>query len=241
MARHKKLANEDGEQTGGVIEASKACCASATPPSETIVNWRERIKPEYLVVNKEHKDRLEKAFGKPLNEIPLEKIGDESKLILLGGIKDIAQQKGYRAIDYHIITDTPDYVTIKCTILWKDGVSTAGCANANPQNSDSFWHNLLVTCAENRAFVRCVRNHLGIHITGKDETSEESRAASARPKSASIDPIDLLRVKVEQKGKTFDQFREWYSKYSEGATKWQSYADIPVGEIYKALVQMKGT
>ena len=42
-------------------------------------------------------------------------------------------------------------------------------ANATLDNTDSFCAKFLETIACNRAFVRCVRNYLGVHIVGADE------------------------------------------------------------------------
>lgn len=214
--------------------------ANANPPEEPVakINWRERIKPEFIVVNRDRKDRLEKSFGKPIDEIPTDQIGDEHKLILLGGFKEVAQEKGYSRVDYFFVSDRDDYVTIKCTIDWNDGVTTSGCGNANIGNVESFWRNLLVTCAENRAFVRCVRNYLGIHIAGKDEVDEEAHK-KAPPKALGISPLELLVTKLQEKGRTFEQFREWYSKINEGAAKWNNYGDIPSGELYEILSRLK--
>ena len=124
------------------------------------VDWRKMIKPEYLVANKQNTD-----------ETDISKLDDRDLLILLGGIKELAQVRGYHSVQHKVITAAPDYVCVVCSIKWIGNYETGGesvtfeaIADTHPDNTTSFTRSYLSAMAENRAFVRCVRNFLKINI-----------------------------------------------------------------------------
>jgi hypothetical protein len=61
-------------------------------------------------------------------------------------------------------------------------------ANATEANTDNFCLKFLETIACNRAFVRCVRNFLNIHIIGADEIDKS--------KNKAVDISDLIQSTV---------------------------------------------
>ena len=67
--------------------------------------------------------------------------------------------------------------------------------NATLANTDAFCAKFLETIACNRAFVRCVRNYLNIHIVGADEIDKSKGAGQAVESEAvaPITPVGLFR------------------------------------------------
>lgn len=135
------------------------------------VNWRAMIKPEFLYPNKDW-------FELRKLEVPssIEGLEDKQLLIMLGGIKELAKLRGFCSVRYDVCNVKDDYVTAKCTIEWmenyesnNDLITYQDVANATASNTDDFCFKFLETIACNRAFVRCVRNYLNIHIVGADE------------------------------------------------------------------------
>ena len=61
------------------------------------VNWRKMVKPEYLVANRQKTQAAD-----------VTQLEDKDLLILLGGLKDLAQIRGYSSVEYSIKTPSPD-------------------------------------------------------------------------------------------------------------------------------------
>jgi len=209
------------------------------------INWRKMIKPEFLYVNKGW-------FEQRNQEVPksIEGLNDKQLLIMLGGIKELAKLRGYRGVQYGLTRDEGnDYISSSCRIDWMPNYETNGeevsyedCANASFQNTDSFCHKFLETMACNRAFVRCVRNFLNIHIVGADEidrsqgnSSHEIEASSETNESAFFQKPYLLLEKtaVEKGHANFEEFLVWLrTQWKKGnfkeeeAKTWKSYSDI---------------
>lgn len=219
------------------------------------VNWRSMIKPEFLYVNKEYFER----FGK---EVPKSTDGlkDNQLSIMLGGIKELAKLRGFTRVSYQLTHEkVGDHVSAACTINWIPNyesdfraVSFEDFGNASINNTDDFCHKFLETIACNRAFIRAVRNYLGIHIVGFDELDKSDKSksmsmdASNDEENASISkPSEVLQKKSEEKGfKSFSDFKTiflremWHqgNYRNEAAKDWNSYEDIPAKECRKLLV-----
>jgi hypothetical protein len=208
------------------------------------VDWRRMIKPEFLVVNTQ-------LFEKEGRAIPAttEGLRDEEILILLNGIKDLARLRGYRAVRYtKLISPSSDYVAAVCEIDWRPNFETGNepvtfsdVGDACPLNTNGFGRLYLGAMAANRAFVRCVRNFLGIVIVGKDElapkdsTTEESGAA---PHTGS--PNAMLLELMEEKKVTFENIKNKLveEKYEE-AENFASIDDIPRVKIFEIIGRLK--
>ena len=100
------------------------------------------------------------------------------------------------------------YVTAKCRIAWLPnyeslcGLEYEDVANATLDNTDSFGAKFLETIACNRAFVRCVRNYLNIHIVGADEIDKSKGGSQSYESDAvatPITPVDLLEKTLREK------------------------------------------
>ena len=129
------------------------------------IDWRKMIKTEYLVPN------LQKT-----SETDVTKLKDTELIILLGGIKELAQVRGYTDVRYDVKAPSPDYVVAVCSITFTPNYETEGkevtfsaIGDAHPNNTAGFGQAFLAACAENRAFVRCVRNFLRVSIVANEE------------------------------------------------------------------------
>ena len=69
------------------------------------VNWRKMIRPEFLVPNKQR-----------TQETDITKLEDKDLLILLGGIKELAQIRGFTCVSYDVPEAGPAYVIASCYI-----------------------------------------------------------------------------------------------------------------------------
>ena len=215
------------------------------------VNWRAMIKAEFLYPNKGWFD----VRNKPVPTSP-EGLEDKQLLIMLGGIKELAKMRGYSTVAFDVNHLSDGYVTAKCTINWvknyetQDEVAYQDYANATLANTDSFCAKFLETIACNRAFVRCVRNYLNIHIVGADEIDKSQGAGQAVEADAiatPVTPVDLL-VKTLRDKHGVDSFEScknvlrdlWKKeKYrNEEAKTWVSFSDIPAKEARKLIVAL---
>lgn len=214
------------------------------------VNWREMIKPEFLYPNKGWFDARNKQAPKSIEDLE-----DKQLLIMLGGLKELAKLRGYYDIDFQVTNVSEGYVTAKCTITWCKNYETAGdyatvysdAANATLDNTDAFCAKFLETIACNRAFVRCVRNYLNIHIVGADEIDKSqgrSQSYESDTVASPITPVDLLEKTLREKHNvdSFDGCKDilrslWKSESyrNEEAKEWSSFKDIPAKEARKLI------
>ena len=128
--------------------------------TDGLVNWRKMVKPEFLVPNRQR-----------TQEANVENLQDKDLIILLGGLKDLAQIRGYTNVKYNISVASESYAAASCTIHWISNYETEGreivfesMSSATLNNTNGFGQNYLVEMAENRSFCRCVRNFLKINI-----------------------------------------------------------------------------
>jgi|TARA_R110002020_G_scaffold89952_2_gene219458 hypothetical protein len=221
------------------------------------VDWRAMIKPEFLYANKDW-------FEARKMDIPTttEDLQDNQLLVMLGGIKELAKLRGYTALDYDITNVTEDYVVAKCTINWCNNYESVSefstvytdAANATLDNTDSFCSKFLETIACNRAFVRCVRNFLGVHIVGADEIDKSDGKAVKKSSSGdashifAITPTGTLQKTLAEvlNITNFDDFKEylrtlWKNEAykNEDIKDWNDFKDIPAKEcrIIIALIR----
>jgi len=225
------------------------------------VNWRAMIKEEFLYPNKDW-------FASRKKDVPtsVEGLSDKQLLIMLGGIKELAKMRGYHSIDFTVTNVSSDYVTAKCQIDWIENYESANIgiyprytdvANATLANTDNFCAKFLETIACNRAFVRCVRNYLNIHIVGADEIDKSKGAnnsntveydASSDSAMLPLTPSGTLQkaLKEDNGVKSFDEFKALLRAFwkeniyrNEEAAHWESYEDIPAKECRKLIAICK--
>lgn len=219
---------------------------------DNTVNWRAMVKPEYLVINRVYKDKLEESTGKPFNEInPLE-VEDKYLLILLAGLKELAQIRGYNRVSYNVAAAGRDYVGVACEIEWIPNYETgmkpvtfSSLADASHNNTFSWASNYLAAIAENRAFVRAVRNYLSIHVVSHEEIgpTEKSNQVRSAEQDAPLNPTSphgILEVKLKERNKTFVKLKQdWINKGNIEAETWQSISDIPINDVWTILEAIK--
>ena len=208
------------------------------------VDWRKMVKPEYLVPNKQSFDKQ----GKPA-PASIDGLEDRDLLILLGGIKELARLRGFRAVNQTITSPCKDLVACACHITWFPNfetenitVTSAGAADATISNTSGFGNLFLTTIAENRAFVRCVRNFLGIKIVGQDEMTPQGVQAVEEPAqdAPKTSPAGMLASLMAQKGVSFQDLKsKLVAEKCDGAESFESTADIPADKIWGLITRLK--
>ncbi len=213
------------------------------------VNWRAMISPEHLYPNKDH-------FEMRKMPVPdsIEGLEDNQLLIKLGGIKELAKLRGFHNVTYDITESSDNRVVVQCMINWIENYEGAyghtqtftSIANATTHNTNGFAAKFLECIAENRAFVRTVRNFLGIHIVGADEidSSKNKSPIVAPPSSSGAKDISPQGILKEKAGTDFNSFkgclRAWYKTGAytndpEVIKEWSDYKDVPAKECRKLL------
>ena len=198
------------------------------------VNWRAMIKEEHLFPNRNWFDARSKEMPSSIKGL-----GDHQLLIKLSGIKELAKLRGFSDVSYFVEKCEADHVAVSCSICFLPNYETVGksvnfqdMANATLDNTSSFATKFLETIACNRAFVRCVRNFLNIHIVGDDEIDKSGKPAKATT-SSPLSPHGMLE-------KQFDSFDDFKTKLrilwkddtyrNEDAATWEKFKDIPPKE-----------
>lgn len=147
------------------------------------VDWRAAVNPQYVILNKymyakEGIDVL--ALSDEMQAKILADSPEEKKLIKLMGFREVAKLRGYISVRHSILHRDPTSVVACCEIEWLPNFETGWApfnystvANATIENVDSDFRPFLETIACNRAFVRTVRESLGIPILGQDEIKND--------------------------------------------------------------------
>jgi hypothetical protein len=124
-------------------------------------------------------------------------------------------------------------------------------ANASIKNTSSFATKFLETIACNRAFVRCVRNFLNVHIVGDDEMDKSTPGGPAASTAESDDPFSPTTT-LKKKAKdslnceSFEEFkghlRNWWAEKRDGVYQndslksWENWDDISPKDARKLIV-----
>jgi hypothetical protein len=203
------------------------------------VNWRSMIKDEHLFPNKSWFDLRKKDVPRTIDGLK-----DHQLLIKLSGIKELAKLRGFSDVSYEVVKCQADHVAVICRVTFLPNYETGGkavtfqdMANATLNNTSSFATKFLETIACNRAFVRCVRNFLNVHIVGDDEIDKSSNNNNAQVNiSATLTPYSMIENLAKDKLNcgNFEEFkvvlRDWRAsgKYKNDEVKnWNDYSDIP--------------
>lgn len=201
------------------------------------INWRKMVKTEYLVPNRQK-----------TQETDVSKLEDKDLLILLGGIKELAQIRGYTSVEYKVVAASENYFATSCKIKWIPNYETNGrviefeaLADATPNNTKSFARFFLAAIAENRAFVRCVRNFLKINIVSQEELGDaklidDGGSNLENPTS----PQSLLEKVMREKNISFEQLKKKLIKEKfDGAENINSITDISKVKIFELIERLK--
>jgi hypothetical protein len=203
------------------------------------VDWRKMIRKEFLVANRSR-----------TQESDVEKLEDKDLLILLGGIKELAQLRGYTDVKYNVVKAERDYVCTSCEITWignyetnDEPVKFQALADAHFGNTNNFAVNFLAAIAENRAFTRCVRSFLKINIVGQDEIGGSNGASHTETESASPSPVALLKDAMAQRGISVEELAEKLGlegkDYADNLVSESDLSNIPKLEIMKLIKRLK--
>jgi hypothetical protein len=204
---------------------------------EGLIDWRKMLSDKWLYPNP----------SKNLSTQDVSKLKDTDLCILLGGIKELAQIRGYTNIKYDVTCPSSDYVIANCTITWVPNfetedkeVSFSSLGDASPNNTDNFARQYLAPIAENRAFVRCVRNFLRINIVAQDELAKRFKDGNfqvSTPQQAEVaSPTALLEKLMKEKGVDFQRVKNRLvrQKYKD-ADKIESIKEIPALKIFELI------
>jgi hypothetical protein len=238
--RYKDTVNKFKKDVNGLLE-----CIDYTFNQDNTINWRAMINKEYLVPNR---DSFKNQKDVNLKEIDVSTLADNQLLILLAGIKELAQIRGYTNVNYEVIQAQPDYVAVKCTINWMANyetnmqeVSFSALADAHLDNTKDFAKNFLMAIAENRAFIRAVRSFLKINIVGNDEMGKTTHVdVEVEPNTLVTQPIALLEKTMEEHNITFEQIKERaVQKKMENSENWSSIKDISPLSMFTIISGIK--
>ncbi len=212
-----------------------------------MIDWRKMINTDHLYANP----------SKKLSETDVTKLKDTELCILLSGLKELAQIRGYSKVEYDVQTPSSDYVVANCKITWVPNYETEGqevtfsaVADSSVQNTAPIFGNyFLATTAENRAFARCVRSFLRINIVSKEEMAESSvqnniyRSNGNVPSSSSSGtPEESLTEAMKEKGISFDRVKAKLIKEEvKGAEDFESVSDIPKQKIFQLISRIKSS
>jgi len=205
------------------------------------VNWKAMVKPEFLVPNK---DKF--PVGTDFSAIDVTQVDDAQLLILLGGIKDVACIRGFTKVNYDVITARQDYVAVKCNISWIPNYETgmlpvkySALADAHFENTSGFGNKFLMAIAENRAFIRAVRNFLRINIVGQDEIDPKKKNEIIE-ESQPTNPANVLLKVMSEVGLSFDIIKnKLISENDTDAQDWNDISDIPKKRIFEIIERIK--
>ena len=204
---------------------------------EGMIDWRKMVKPEFLAPNRQK-----------TKETDVSKIEDKDLLILLGGIKNLAHLRGYTNVSYNVCTPHPSYVVATCSITWTPNYETEGqevsfsaIADASLENTSSFGKLFLAAIAENRSFVRCVRNFLRINIVGQDEVPGGFKFTEETPSTSNqTSPHFLLEAVMKEKTLSFEIVKNKLIKESfPNAETFENVSDIPKSKVFELIDRIK--
>jgi len=199
------------------------------------VDWRKMISPEYIVPNRER-----------TQETDISKIEDKDLLLLLQGFKEVAQIRGYSSFSTTVPYASPEFVVAVTQFKWlpnfetQEGsaaisIVTTGTADAHRNNTSGFGSAFLTTIAENRSFVRAVRNFLNIPILGQDEVGGSQ--ATTNTNESTDNPLGEL---LKNNGIAWESFKNKMIKLNvEGAVDWVSVDSIPNNIIFGLMERVK--
>ena len=207
------------------------------------INWRGMIKQHFLVSNRQKTSKTN-----------VSELEDSQLIILLGGIKDLAQIRGFSKVKYEVHQATPDYACVSCSIEWIPNFETQGrsvvfesTANAGLNNTSDFGQKYLVEIAENRSFCRSVRNFLRVNIVSNDEMAPKVSSAIPNPNSTNqssntnaTDPYSILSNLMNSKNITLVSLKN--KLFKEGlieAKEYNNVRDIPKDKVFELVGRLK--
>jgi len=199
------------------------------------INWRKMVKTEYLVPNRQK-----------TQETDTSKLEDKDLLILLGGIKELAQIRGYSKVEYKVVAASENYFATSCRITWLPNYETGGqeivfeaLADATINNTKNFARFFLAAISENRAFVRAVRNFLKINIVSQEELGDVKIIEEETPINQTS-PHAVLDKIMKEKNISFDTLKTKLIKEKfENSENISNILDIPKTKIFELIERIR--
>lgn len=205
------------------------------------INWRKMVSEEFLVPN------IQKT-----KETDVSKLADSELLILLGGLKTLAQIRGFSRVSYENIVVNDHNVTTICRIVWLPTYETENreivfesIGSATTETTTGFGKNYLAEMAENRAFCRNVRNFLRINILSREELNIAPIDYGTKAPKELVDRLQRLSDKT---GVSFEKIKNTLAqKYQDDPAKYPELAgfeamsqfeDIPPAWINKFIKKL---
>lgn len=203
------------------------------------INWRKMINSKFLVPNKQ----MFEKYSRPIPKI-IDGLEDKELLILLGGIKELAQIRGYESVDHIVTCPSNDYVVSVCSIRWIPNYETEGrsitfsaIGDASSSNTTTFGKNYLGPIAENRAFVRSVRNFLKINILSQEEIPSTGVSPEAETLNVSG---DLLTNTMQINNVSWEKVKaKLIEEKFPDSEKFNSTYDIPKFKQFELIERIK--
>lgn len=229
------------------------------------IDWKHLIPTQHIVFNVKNEKlaaEIEKAYGAPAKSLVYadvaakQPVDDRHILILLAGFQEVAELRGYRAARIPHLPLGQGIVGCACEIDWIPneeeplGKTSFGTADATFENTGGFGY--LTAMAGNRAFVRAVKNGLGIRVLGFDEIATKdtplpesgTSSGSATPISQIGQPVPTLIRACEESHITFDQLRKgaqtkYRSKIESDPDTWKAFEDVPPRDCLTLITLVK--
>lgn len=206
------------------------------------VDWRAMIPNQYLVPNRAN-------FEKRSEPVPesIENVADKDLLILLDGIKYLADLRGFTSVSYTISSSSIQHCTVVCAITWLPNYETefqmrvfSGIGDATIENCTGFGKLFLGPIAENRAFIRAVRNFLRIPIIGKEELNNETLIQEPNNTNGKDKILKELDNLMKSKGVSFQLVKDKLTKENIlGAERFNSINDLPKDVIFNLIERLQ--
>jgi hypothetical protein len=93
--------------------------------------------------------------------------------------------------------------------------------------------------AENRAFIRAVRNFLRINIVGQDEIDPKKKSEIIE-ESQPTNPANVLNKVMSEVGLNFETIKaKLVSENDQEASEWNSINDVPKKRIFEIIERIK--
>jgi hypothetical protein len=137
-----------------------------------------------------------------------------------------------------------DYVVAVCKINWipnfeteNRNVSFSAIGDASPYNTKEFAKNFLGPIAENRSFVRCVRNFLKINIVAQEELPPSKKEQETQ--ETSLSPYKMLSDLMKQKNIDFDKLKAKLQKEGfDGIDSINEIIDFPKSKVFVLIERL---
>lgn len=242
------------------------------------IDWRALINPAHIVFNSKNEriaKEIEQAYGGPAKSLVYadvaakQNVDDKHILVLLAGWRELAELRGFTSSIPTSISAAPGIVAATHVIKWipneedPDGKETGATADATMENTGGFGY--LGAMAGNRAFVRAVRQGLGINVLAYDEIATKDEAPQEAGHSSSSTsalyqpgPVPTLVKTCNERGFTFEAVKKsavtryisqdkWKKDetgnpvppFTADPSSWTKFEDIPARDCLRLIEAIK--